>query len=293
MSFLQMGAVTMRLLIAVIAGTLVISGCQGVSETYSFALIGCGPYDLEDRPRYDAMISEINADPDVELVIHAGDIKGGKQSCSDEFLRDRLAILNRFEDPLILTPGDNEWTDCHSDAAGRFDPLERLGVLRTLFYSDPGMSLGGRPMRVESQASSEAWSIYRENVRWSRNDVHFATIHIVGSRNGTAPFEGRTAASDAEVEDRTRGGIAWLRYAFDRARSENARALFITIHGNPGIDRPERAEPYRPFMAALREETAGFGHPVVLAHADSHYFRIDKPLRQPPNEEATAEFHEG
>jgi hypothetical protein len=32
---------------------------------------------------------------------------------------------------------------------------------------------------------------------------------------------------------------------------------------------------------ALEEETLKFAKPVVLAHGDSHYFRVDKPLPRP------------
>ena len=38
---------------------------------------------------------------------------------------------------------------------------------------------------------------------------------------------------------------------------------------------------YADFLALLEGETRTFGKPVVLAHGDSHYFRIDKPLPQP------------
>ena len=44
---------------------------------------------------------------------------------------------------VVLTPGDNEWTDCHRVAAGEYQPLERLAKLREVFYPVPGMTIGG------------------------------------------------------------------------------------------------------------------------------------------------------
>ncbi len=38
-------------------------------------------------------------------------------------------------------------------------------------------------------------------------------------------------------------------------------------------------EAYKGFVDALRLEVVSFGKPVMVAHGDSHYCRIDKPLR--------------
>ena len=44
--------------------------------------------------------------------------------------------MDRFEGPLVHTPGDNEWTDCYRKKAGEFDPLERLAKVRAMFFPD-------------------------------------------------------------------------------------------------------------------------------------------------------------
>ena len=41
--------------------------------------------------------------------------------------------------PLVYTPGDNEWTDCHRANNGAYDPLERLGVVRDGVLPRPGV----------------------------------------------------------------------------------------------------------------------------------------------------------
>ncbi len=271
-------------------------------DTFTFALIGDVPYAHRDSLRFARVIDQINADRDVQWVIHAGDVKSGGQPCTDAFLAERLERFNRFEYPFILTPGDNEWTDCHKKNAGRFDPLERLRKLRSLFYPRAGMTLGKRPMRVESQASFPEYSEFIENVRWERAGVHFATVHIVGSRNGLAAFQRRdstevgtipmrTERHDAAVERRTRAGIAWLREAF-AAAGESGKGLFLTLHATMGLEQKPKPDPphFQEVLDVLREETARFGRPVVLAHGDSHYFRIDKPLRRKGGGKRIANF---
>ena len=177
--------------LAVVLAVALAPSQSDAGDTFTFALIGDVPYADDDSLRFAKVIDQINADKDVQWVIHAGDIKSGGQSCTDAYLAERLDRFSRFEDPFILTPGDNEWTDCHLKNAGRFDPLERLQKLRSLFYPRDGMTLGKRPMRVESQASLPEYSEFIENVRWERAGVQFATVHIVGSRNGLAAFQRR------------------------------------------------------------------------------------------------------
>jgi hypothetical protein len=56
--------------------------------------------------------------------------------------------------PFIFVPGDNEWTDCERLSNGAYDPLERLGKLRRLFWEDE-FSLGKTqlPWRVRPEAT--------------------------------------------------------------------------------------------------------------------------------------------
>ena len=71
-----------------------------------------GPIKLADFP---ALTAKINADPRVSLVAHLGDIKAGKNSlCSNEYIDMIRGLFDGFTDPFAYTPGDNEWTDCHS-----------------------------------------------------------------------------------------------------------------------------------------------------------------------------------
>src|SRR5215471_7468630 len=136
---------------------------------YGDAPYGTTPTDTAEFVATPAFIESINADPKVDLVMHVGDIHSGKQFCTEAYDRSIFDLWTAFKDPLIYTPGDNEWSDCHKaaegggtynktthqidyvlDASGNpvdyalGDPIANLALVRSIFYPSPGVSLGGR-----------------------------------------------------------------------------------------------------------------------------------------------------
>jgi hypothetical protein len=242
---------------------------------FTFALIGDMPYGPEGDLKFPHVIDDINSDRNLSFVVHDGDIKNGSTLCSDEMFRNRLELFNTFDQPLIYVPGDNEWTDCHRANNGGYDPLERLAFLRALFFANDE-SLGERTMTLERQSAEPAYASFPENVRWATKSVMFAGLHIVGSNNN----RGRTAAGDAEYAARNAANLAWLADTFARARAEEHKAIMLIIQANPNFElAAAQRTGFNDFLAALEAETLAFGKPVVLVHGDSHYFRIDKPMR--------------
>ncbi|MCQ8103493.1 metallophosphoesterase [Methylomonas sp. SURF-2] len=248
---------------------------------FEFALIGDVPYNEVDFWKLDNVIAEINADQQLKWVLHAGDIKNGSTLCSDEMFLDRLQRFSSFKKPFILTPGDNEWTDCHRANNGGYQPLERLSKLREVFYPLPGQTLGRKTMRVETQADDAQYAEFVENVRWKEQNVMFATLHIVGSNNALANFAGRTAADNEEVVRRIEAARAWIGETFAKATAENARGVLLMFQANPGFELAKGNSGRRGFeeiLADLEREIVDFKKPVALVHGDSHYFRVDKPM---------------
>ena len=147
----------------------------------TLAVLGDTPYSATQQAQLPALINAVDADPAVRMVLHAGDMKDSTTSCSDSQFRGLASLFGTFDDPFVLTPGDNDWTDCHQASTGRFLPTERLAALRRIFYPVPGRTLGGAPATVTSQAT------YVENVRFVRSGVLLATAHVVGSNNDLAP----------------------------------------------------------------------------------------------------------
>jgi hypothetical protein len=247
------------------------------ANSFAFGVFGDGPYSRWEAGRFSRMIQEVNG-ADLQWFIHVGDILG--ERCADEVYREQLEKMNAIHHPVIYTPGDNEWTDCHSSGAGKHDPLERLALVRRTFFADPGQTLGGRRMAVETQARDPAYREFPENVRWTRGRFVFATIHLVGSYNGTRPFPGRGAAHDAEVARRNAAAVAWMDASFAEARRTQAAGVVLVTHANTGVDpRHEPREGYGSFMHALHRQVAGFRGPVLLIHGDTHNQRVDQPLR--------------
>jgi hypothetical protein len=242
--------------------------------SFSFALIGDMPYGPEGDLKYPNTIADINADRKLAFVVHDGDIKNGSSLCSDAMYSERLDLFNSFLQPVVYVPGDNEWTDCHRANNGAYDPLERLALLRSLFFPNQ-QSLGQRTMPLKRQSTDPAYAAYPENVLWMMKGVVFAGLHVVGSNNNL----GRTPAADAEYVARNAATLDWLRRTFAVAKLTRARAVMLVIQANLGFElAASQRTGFNDFLAVLEAETLAYGRPVVLVHGDSHYFRIDKPM---------------
>jgi Calcineurin-like phosphoesterase len=259
----------------------------------SFALIGDVPYGAATEPQFDRVIDAINAQPRVRFVLHTGDIKAGSERCDDDLLQRRFDQYQRFDKPFVFTPGDNEWTDCHRTNNGNYLPTERLGKLRSLFFAQPGVTTGGRPARVATQSSIAGFETFVENTMWSFGGATMATVHVVGSNNGYAPwnqidpsdsYETPRADRVAEVDARIAAAVAWIDVLFDRAALDRSAGVLVAMQANPNFELPASDLQRLGFNAVLDRITAraiAFGKPVVIAHGDSHYHRVDKPLLAP------------
>jgi hypothetical protein len=271
-----------------LAFTLVLGVAQAThAESFRFVALGDMPYGAPEKVYgpYEQLIRTVNARRPA-LVIHVGDVKSGSTPCSDELLRDQRAFLDRFEAPVLYTPGDNEWTDCHREKAGGFDPLERLAFLRRSFFDDPSRSLGGAPVTVESQAliMPAGHADFPENQRYRHGGVLFVTLHVVGSNNN---FEIRSPAAASEFFARERAALAWLSDSFAEAARNGDRAVVVAIQADmfeSGFDREKETfaghSGFGRIGSALAREAAAFARPVLLIYGDSHLLRLDQPFRR-------------
>ena len=251
---------------------------------YSFAVIGDVPYGETAQAHFPAFITGINADPDVRMVTHLGDIKSGSTTCDNA----RYAVIRTdfglFADPLVYTPGDNEWTDCHRVDNGKYQPLERLARIRSVFFTTPGRTLGAAPVSVTSQASTG----FPENVRYVRAEMSFATLHVVGSNNDLKKWSGLgftapTSAQLAEQTSRMNATIANLRAAFATANSQGLRGVVLQQQADMfdnTVTSPSWSNysAFKPLVQAIIDESRSFGKPVYLFNGDSHRYRDDHPL---------------
>jgi hypothetical protein len=256
----------------------------------TYAVIGDFPYGPVKRAELPALIDKINADPTIERVIHLGDIKAGSSSdCSDAYFADIRQQFDRFDDPLVYTPGDNEWTDCHvaSKNNGLYTPTERLVAVRNLFFPIVGRTLGVRSAEVTSQADVDpANAQYVENVMWTHCDVVFASINITGSNNDKAawgtplPANASSFPSQAgEQSTRAQATRDWIARAFARGKEAKAVVLMFQADMWDGTlaNRATTIDGYDDIVTQIGTLAAQFGKPVLLLEGDSHVFRIDQP----------------
>ena len=265
-------------------------------ETVTFAVFGDWPYSEALLAAAPLLLASINGDPAVRFVLHLGDIQSAITPCTGIGVTPKppradprwsiaiFQIFERFDAPLIYTPGDNEWTDCHRHSGA---PMKELAGLRARFFPTPGATLGRRKMTVSSQARAfdpahPADAQFVENVMWEAGQIVFATIHVPGSNNDgvpwRAPFTDEPARKQ-EVAERTGAAIRWLRRAFARAGAQRAPAVLIGLQAD--MWTLGALGGYTPLVRELATLSAAFGKPVLLVNGDTHVFRVDQPLADP------------
>jgi hypothetical protein len=307
---------------------LAVSGCGGsgsnsnsVSNKFTVAVIGDMPYgaspsDTVEFKANPAFITAINNDQDVSLVLHAGDIHSGKEYCTQAYDSSIFSQWSAFKAPLVYTPGDNEWADCHKkkegggaynattggidyvlDASSNWvnyaggDPLANLDLVRSIFFSSPGKTLGGS-MAVHSQslefdAANPTDSAYTENVWFEKSGVMFVTLNIPGgANNGTDPWYGAPSMSPVQkqaVINFTGAAMRWLDAAFTKAKANGDSAIVIMEQADmwdlDGLTMTDQhLTEYKQYVDKIATLTTAYTKPVLLINGDSHIYRSDNPL---------------
>jgi len=260
----------------------------------SFAVLGDTPYGADQVVDLPNLISAINADSDVSTVVHLGDIKTGSSRCDTSYFEQVRDQFDTLADPFIFTPGDNEWTDCHRKGAGKFDPLERLDVLREVFYPVPGQSLGERKRWVFSQAYVPGLESFPENQLWLQSSVVFSVLHVVGSNNGLAPWFTDDATDalmddperrEAEVEARTDATLDWLDRTFFLASLSHAKGVALFMQADMwdafSVTNNLPLDGFDVIVQRIADLSAAYKKPVLILQGDSHSYLVDQPLAQP------------
>mgnify|MGYP003653232698 CR=1 FL=1 len=249
-----------------------------------FALLGDNPYSEQAEAAFSSALA--HAGKDSAFIIHVGDIKGGVESCSDDLLERRIALLEASPRPLMLTPGDNEWTDCSRLLAGAFDSLERLQWLRQRIYAQ-ARPLGNAQQRQVARIGLP------EHQRWRAGPARFVTLNVPGSHLG---FDSGIAAD--MIQAHARAASRWLEQSAALATREGSPVLVIVLHAEfvPSWLGPDdfisaeaqSAHPYAWFRQALYRTVTQFDGAVLLLHGDTHRFATDRPWRKLADEPALA-----
>jgi hypothetical protein len=248
---------------------LLVAGAPAQSAPLAFFAVGDLPYsDAELVSLRDLL--ETAKRRRAPFVLHIGDIKGGSQPCTDARIQRVAELFREQPAPVLYTPGDNEWTDCHRERAGAHDPLERLVALRAAFFDDPAV-LHRDPLRPVVPDPA-----YPENLYFALDGVLFALVHLVGSNNNLRP---KNARAMKEMAARNAANRRLLDQAARAANGIKARAIVLAFHANPLFEEQGPRQGFLSLKQDLRQLLAAYAGPVLLVHGDTHRFRFDRPLR--------------
>ena len=240
-------------------------------------------------------INESNA----AFSLHAGDVKKAARPCYNSKYYDRFEDLaNSLHMPVFLTPGDNDWSDCHNDLKDLrvTTQAQALQNVKDRFYSN---TADGSPILG---SNTEAWSTevttaesdnYPELQRFIYNDIMFVVVHVVGSNNNrystcsnrfdtvfNCPHS--LALTDfccnnarAEHEARNFKVNEFLQVSFRVATEAGAKGVVVFAHAAMfDLDGKTRfTDGFYDFYDTLRAETLLFEKPVVYVHGDGHRYK--------------------
>jgi hypothetical protein len=270
---------------------------ENSNDAYKIGLWGDLPYStLQATTGVPNLIADMNSHR-LKFTVHDGDLKQGSGSLCDAGLyAQALAYFNSLEAPAMVTPGDNDWTDCDRPANGGFNSRDRLDYERKVFFSTP-YSLGQHQIRQEVQTDALCLSANGtlvgcvENRRWTVGRVTYATLNVPGSCNNLCD----TNPDPAEYTARNAANIRWLKETFTDAKDRNSVAVMLVTQANPGWDLTDgtraplrdpktlvetdgQPDGFAGYLSALRDEVIAYRKPVAYVHGDSHYFRVDQPF---------------
>ncbi|MFE9688663.1 hypothetical protein [Micromonospora sp. NPDC005806] len=273
-------------------------------RTYTVGLFGDMPYGAKGRVEYPRLLEDMN-NSYIKFSIFDGDLKaGGDGACTDALYTQSRDWFNSLDHPVVVVPGDNDWTDCwgrYGPATGGYDALERLDHERQVFYPTD-QTLGARTMTVTRESAEHGYESYRENVRWVYGSVMFITLNIQGSNDNLphAGVDGETrpdseiARMTAEHQAREAANIHWLQESYAEATRLGLKGVLVDWQADPNFNNEQKLQPlqydgYNEILPELRKQVLAFPGQSALVHGDSHYFKEDKPLKY-DNGQVVAKF---
>ena len=195
--------------------------------------------------RLDRLIDDMNGER-LDLVVHLGDIGSARNACSDAWLDARKRQLARIRHPLVVVPGDNEWTDCRNQG-------ERLAAWRERFC--------GAPFPVQVQTGE-----YCEHRRWQAAGLLFVTLNVPGTNNNRRDPE--------ERERRMKAVFSWIDESA-RLAERGKLTLVLLMQADPFVALPE--DNYASLRQAMKRLGERMPGNVILAHGDTHVWQDDEP----------------
>jgi hypothetical protein len=261
------------------AATLTLHQARAKPSVLSFCAIGDTPYLGSDTSALRQTFQDAVLQ-DCQFVTHIGDFKSSWEACSNELLKERVALLNESSLPLFYVPGDNEWTDCGRGVLNSYNPEERLEYLRSIVAKD-NVSLGKKTLPLERQTTQVNAQAIPENIRWMHSQCAFVGLNLSGSYNGI----GTKGIDEKKRVEREKANNVWMASAAQWAQDNKARAMVVLAHANVSMDlgvdsdrlSAKRRQGFTPFKLSLEKLLTEWKNPLLYIHGDTHRFQVNNP----------------
>lgn len=213
------------------------------------AVMGDVPYATDEWATLDANIELTNGDPNLDLVVHVGDIRRGG-ACQEASYSGVATAVAKSTHPTWVLVGDNERNDCGRDGG-----------------PGPDQAWTWWQTHLAPVNDAPAWRRQEarpENLAWTQDGVLVLGLMLPGGRKHD------DAAWDALLDD----AASWVRSEF--AAHPDARAVLITGHADPE-KRHQRV------VDAMQESARALGKPVLYIHGDGHDWEDEPAWGDVPN----------
>ena len=215
------------------------------------------------------------------IVMHLGDFKSGKESCTNELLNEHKLLLDQvYPGKIIFTPGDNDWTDCdRSSLTHSFDELERLSYLTKLIFQTP-------PLLSRNLTTIKTQDSQIENKLWVNERLAISTLHIAGTSNGRVHIAKSNVKKAIEkANKRDSNNLAWLKKIEDDAKNFDALIIGFQadIYQSKIINSEactaqssKTCDAFAIYRKAFEQLAKRINKPVLISHGDTGEFCYEK-----------------
>ncbi|MCE5294712.1 MAG: hypothetical protein LLF94_08895 [Chlamydiales bacterium] len=277
-------------------------------KNFSFDAVGDAVYLEEEVDAWEDIIQNVINKEHPAFVVHVGDFQIDPRgldlpatalpiALTENQIIEKRNFWWKIKAPLIVTPGDNDWSDTIADPTGpppgnppyppNPDPIGTLNAFRNVWY-EQGTNVKF-PFKVVSQPDEfPEFYDYIENKRWCYHDIVFVTINTISGDNGLDPAdsiypEARQAIIDeaSGPNGRIAANQAWLNKAFDVAQRKGARGLVIVTQAYPGFYDGGVSPGFEDELTTIRNRTIDNipnNLQVLFVYGDLHFFNVDKPF---------------
>ena len=196
-------------------------------EALSFGVIGHAFRKTADDTLLRRAIAETDGD-NLGFVVVNG-MKSASEPCSDTLYEQRLTLLSKAKNGVVLSLAGTDWADCKREH-GRSAAMERLTRVRDVYFQDE-MSFGDTRLLLMRQSTTTKFRSYAENARWEMGNIVFATINLPAPNNHYLTDAGR----NGEFEDRLIANRYWLERVFTFAVRQKRPGIVLFCDGDPAL----------------------------------------------------------